>query len=69
MAFPEAQLEETNWEQVDDDTFSTLWTREVEAVPQFTTSQFHIVTGLLLPIWKRLPGRQPARLPVHHRCR
>ena len=25
------------------------------AVPEFTTSTFHIVTGLLLPIWRRLP--------------
>lgn len=59
LAFPEAQLEESNWVQVDDDTFTKLWTREVEAVPQFTTSQFHIVTGLLLPIWKRLPADNP----------
>ena len=25
------------------------------SVPEFTTSSFHIVTGLLLPIWTRLP--------------
>jgi hypothetical protein len=25
-------------------------------VPEFTTSTFHIVTGLLLPIWRRLPA-------------
>jgi len=31
------------------------WSDEVAAVPEFATSSFHIVTGLLLPIWSRLP--------------
>ena len=25
-------------------------------MPEFTESRMHVVTGLLLPIWKRLPG-------------
>ncbi|MRX36911.1 strawberry notch family protein [Aminobacter sp. MDW-2] len=48
-------LAETHWQPVDRKLFSELWQAEVAAVPEFTTSTFHIVTGLLLPIWRRLP--------------
>ena len=48
-------LPETNWEQVDEASFAAAWTDEIAQVPEFTTSELHIVTGLLLPIWKRLP--------------
>ena len=29
--------------------------REVCSLPELTESTFHIVTGLLLPVWNRLP--------------
>ncbi|GAA4134596.1 strawberry notch-like NTP hydrolase domain-containing protein [Aminobacter aganoensis] len=48
-------LAETHWQPADRKLFSELWQAEVAAVPEFTTSTFHIVTGLLLPIWRRLP--------------
>ncbi|MCR5860342.1 strawberry notch family protein [Mesorhizobium sp. J428] len=48
-------LAETHWQPVDRKLFAELWDAEVAAVPEFTTSTFHIVTGLLLPIWRRLP--------------
>lgn len=28
---------------------------EIDGLPEFVESRFHIVTGLLLPIWRRLP--------------
>jgi len=37
------------------DAFAAAWKDEVASVPEFATSTFHIVTGLLLPIWRRLP--------------
>ncbi|TPJ38530.1 strawberry notch-like NTP hydrolase domain-containing protein [Mesorhizobium sp. B2-6-5] len=48
-------LAETHWQPADRKLFCELWQAEVAAVPEFTTSAFHIVTGLLLPIWRRLP--------------
>ncbi|MER8579467.1 strawberry notch family protein [Mesorhizobium sp. M1423] len=48
-------LAETHWQPADRKLFCELWDSEVAAVPEFTTSTFHIVTGLLLPIWRRLP--------------
>ena len=48
-------LTETFWQPADRKQFCELWQAEVAAVPEFTTSTFHMVTGLLLPIWRRLP--------------
>lgn len=48
-------LAETHWQPADRQVFAELWEAEVATVPEFTTSTFHIVTGLLLPIWRRLP--------------
>ena len=55
LNFALAHLTETNWEQVDEASFAAAWDEEIAQVPEFTTSELHIVTGLLLPIWKRLP--------------
>lgn len=48
-------LAETHWQPTERELFCELWRAELAAVPEFTTSTFHIVTGLLLPIWRRLP--------------
>ena len=58
-AMPSEALAERHWRKTDVPTFSELWTRELHAVPEFTESRFHVVTGLLLPIWKRLPEKNP----------
>ncbi|CDZ34130.1 Putative methylase/helicase [Neorhizobium galegae bv. officinalis] len=49
------QLQETNWEETDERTFADAWEAEVAAVLEFSTSTMHVVSGLLLPIWKLLP--------------
>jgi hypothetical protein len=41
---------------VDQADFARAWETEIAALPEFTNSSLHIVTGLLLPIWKRLPN-------------
>jgi hypothetical protein len=50
-------LAETNWETVDQQAFAAAWATELATVPEFSTATFHIVTGLLLPIWKPHSGR------------
>ncbi|OCX27473.1 MULTISPECIES: strawberry notch-like NTP hydrolase domain-containing protein [unclassified Bradyrhizobium] len=51
-----AMMPQTHWEETDRDTFARIWQAEVAEVPEFTDSEIHIVAGLLLPIWKRLPN-------------
>jgi hypothetical protein len=48
-------MAQTHWREADRATFAAAWEAEVAEVPEFATSTMHIVTGLLLPIWKRLP--------------
>ena len=55
IRFELRQLEETNWEDADEQIFSTAWNTEVASLPEFSTSTMHMVSGLLLPIWKLLP--------------
>jgi predicted RNA methylase len=54
-AIPLAAMAQTHWQEADRVTFARAWEKELAAVPAFTESDLHIVTGLLLPIWKRLP--------------
>ena len=49
-------MADSHWEEVDRDTFARIWSRELDDVPAFTESTLHIVAGLLLPVWKRLPN-------------
>jgi hypothetical protein len=46
-------LASTQWENTDRHTFAAAWSAEIAAAPEFVTSETHMVTGLLLPIWKR----------------
>jgi hypothetical protein len=55
LNFALTHLPETQWEEVDERIFATSWQDELAQVDEFTTSELHIVTGLLLPIWKQLP--------------
>ena len=48
-------MAQTHWREADRATFAAAWEAEVAEVPEFAISTMHIVTGLLLPIWKRLP--------------
>src|SRR5208282_1308811 len=49
-------MAQTHWREVDRADFVRAWEAEMATVPEFTNSHLHIVTGLLLPIWKRLPN-------------
>ncbi|MFN0114806.1 MAG: strawberry notch C-terminal domain-containing protein, partial [Paracoccaceae bacterium] len=45
----------TQWVETDRATFVGAWNAEVAEVPEFTYSTLDVVSGLLLPVWKRLP--------------
>ena len=53
---PLGAMGETRWLEADREAFATAWTAEIAGVPEFSDSVLHMVTGLLLPIWKRLPN-------------
>ncbi|BCH35683.1 hypothetical protein MesoLjLc_76130 [Mesorhizobium sp. L-8-10] len=52
---PLKMLEESHWVEADRVLFSEAWNAELCEVPEFADSTIHVVSGLLLPIWKRLP--------------
>jgi predicted RNA methylase len=52
---PLAAMAQTCWQATDRGSFARAWSAEVAEVPEFTDGDIHIVAGLLLPIWKRLP--------------
>ncbi|NGX97761.1 MAG: methylase [Bradyrhizobiaceae bacterium] len=56
VAMALAAMAQTHWREAGRDAFATAWNAEVADVPDFTDSEIHIVAGLLLPIWKRLPN-------------
>jgi hypothetical protein len=55
-ALPLAMMPQTQWREADRESFACAWETELAQVPEFTDSEIHIVAGLLLPIWKRLPN-------------
>ncbi len=54
-AVPLKLMPDTLWVEADRAAFSAAWEDELAGIPEFFDSTMHVVTGLLLPIWKRLP--------------
>ena len=50
------EFDRSHWREVTREHFAPLWEAECAKVPEFTESEFSIITGLLLPIWDRLPA-------------
>ena len=48
-------LQKSQWREVGEHSFQSAWGHEVAETPQFTESRFHMVVGLLLPVWKQFP--------------
>jgi len=53
---PSKMMAESHWIEGDRERFAAAWQAELGEVPEFSESTIHIVAGLLLPIWKRLPN-------------
>ena len=49
-------LDATAWRRTDPEAFALAWETELAQLPQFRESTLHVVTGLLLPIWRQLPN-------------
>ena len=49
-------MEDSHWQEAARDSFAAVWQREVAEVPAYTDGAIHMVSGLLLPVWKRLPN-------------
>lgn len=52
-------FEETCWIEDDLILFKEYWETEVNALPEYKTMRFYMVTGLLLPLWKHMPKDNP----------
>ena len=50
------RFEHSHWRKATREEFSALWDAECAKVPEFSESCFHVITGLLLPMWDRLPA-------------
>ena len=50
-----ADFEHSHWKRIPADVFSNAWETELTTIPLTRTSTLHLITGLLLPIWNRLP--------------
>lgn len=53
---PLRMMSESHWEEAPSAAFAAAWEAELAEMPEFSDSTIHIVAGLLLPIWKRLPN-------------
>jgi hypothetical protein len=49
-------LAATAWRPTEPEAFAVAWEAEVAQLPEFRESTLHVVTGLLLPIWRQLPN-------------
>ncbi|MGL4975229.1 MAG: strawberry notch-like NTP hydrolase domain-containing protein, partial [Bosea sp. (in: a-proteobacteria)] len=56
LPFARQGMAETLWREADEAGFVAAWTHELHETPEFTDSTIHMVTGLLLPIWTKLPN-------------
>jgi hypothetical protein len=63
-------LAATAWRPTEPEAFTLAWEAELAQLPEFRESTLHVVTGLLLPIWRQLPhdGDRVYRLQTDRAC-
>ncbi|WP_430912249.1 strawberry notch-like NTP hydrolase domain-containing protein [Methylobacterium sp. sgz302541] len=49
-------FERSHFTEATMEAFRVAWNAELASLPEFEERTLHVVTGLLLPIWDRLPG-------------
>ena len=51
-----AELDASNWRRADEAVWRRVWDAEIAGLPSHRDSRFWLATGLLLPVWDRLPA-------------
>ena len=51
-----AELRASNWRPADEQDWRRLWDHEIRELPAHRESRFWLASGLLLPVWDRLPS-------------
>jgi hypothetical protein len=51
-----AKFQQSNWKPITEAEFSRLWQLRLNELPKYSTTNYYIISGLLLPIWDRLQG-------------
>ena len=51
-----AELDASNWRRADEAHWRRVWDAEIAGLPSHRESRFWLATGLLLPVWDRLPA-------------
>ena len=54
-AVSKTRLAQSHWQRATEEEFTCLWLKELAETPPTRSSDMHLVTGLLLPVWKHLP--------------
>ncbi|OYX58031.1 MAG: methylase [Brevundimonas subvibrioides] len=57
QTMPEKAFDESSWKMVETDEWRRVWDEEVAGTDPWRTRELTLATGLLLPIWGRLPAR------------
>lgn len=57
QVMPEKAFEESAWTETDEGGWRAIWDEEVARTDPWRTRQLTLATGLLLPIWGRLPAK------------
>ncbi len=54
-AVAKEKLAKSHWSEASETEFTAAWLKELSEIPPTRSSEMHLVTGLLLPVWKHLP--------------